>query len=64
MSKKTICVWQEDEDYAWAFWQTDCDHSFQFTEGGTPADNEFAFCPYCGKILSAKELANAITDAG
>ena len=56
MNKKMICIWQEEEDLHSTFWQADCGHAFQFSEGGTPADNEFAFCPYCGKVLNGKQI--------
>lgn len=41
------CVWTEDDDGAW---DTSCDNRFEFTEDG-PEENDFAFCPYCGKKL-------------
>ncbi len=60
MSKQMVCVWHEQDDLGGGFWQTDCDHAFQFTEGGTPAFNDFAFCPYCGKVLIGIELVDEI----
>lgn len=43
------CKWQEDVE---GIWETDCKNSFVFSDGG-PLENEFGFCPYCGKkILS------------
>ena len=56
MSKKMVCIWKEENEFDYTFWETDCKQSFMFTEGGTPAENDFAYCPYCGKILSAKEI--------
>ena len=37
----------------WAFndcWNTDCGNAFFFDTAG-PRENNFAFCPYCGKRL-------------
>lgn len=41
------CVWFEDDD---GIWQTDCKQGHIF-ENGTPFQNEFRFCPYCGKRI-------------
>ena len=45
---KTVCKWKryEDEDY----WETDCDNAFCTIEGSL-RDNNFKFCPYCGKEI-------------
>ena len=43
------CHWyQEDEDSD--VWQTQCGHYMTIIEG-TPAENEFAHCCFCGKSL-------------
>ncbi len=57
MGKSMVCNWQEEETLDYTFWETDCKQAFWFTEGGTPADNDFAYCPYCGKVMNGKELA-------
>lgn len=41
------CGWIVDTEGTYA---TDCGHFFQFNDG-TPAENEAAFCLYCGKTL-------------
>lgn len=41
------CKWTEDEAGAW---ETDCGQMFEF-HVGTPVDNGFLFCRYCGKEL-------------
>ncbi len=41
------CDWIVDTEGTYA---TDCGHHFQFNDG-TPAENEAAFCLYCGKTL-------------
>lgn len=44
---ETRCVWAEDED---GVWDTGCDNRFEFNEG-TPHENKFEFCPYCGNRM-------------
>jgi len=44
----TVCAWQEDEV---GQSHTDCGHIFE-TVSGTPPENHFEFCPYCGKTLA------------
>lgn len=48
MSEKETCTWaySETED----MWESGCGHLFEFNDGG-PEDNDFMFCPYCGKAL-------------
>lgn len=41
------CVWSVDED---GNWNTSCDNIAVLIEG-TPLDNDWVFCPYCGKII-------------
>ena len=52
------CIWgviedghMDERDYA-----TGCGKEF-IVESGTPEDNEFRFCPYCGKPIKADSLA-------
>jgi len=43
------CNWkQEDDD--WGTYETDCGGSFNIIDG-TPQDNGFKYCCYCGKTL-------------
>lgn len=39
------CSWTEDAD---GFYATACGQAHVFTTG-TPAENEYRFCPYCGR---------------
>jgi hypothetical protein len=48
--EKPACTWEEDIDNNWS---TGCDHVFGFVDG-SPEDNEFKFCPYCGGELTAQ----------
>lgn len=48
------CVWTEEHDGE--FWQTDCGHAFQLTDG-TPADNQMQFCAYCGRTLKCGRVS-------
>jgi len=50
------CVWSEDID---GNWETTCKQMFVLDEG-TPEDNGFRFCCYCGKALSEKRYANEV----
>lgn len=56
------CEWKYEDDYNYyetfcdkTFYFTVSDKTFYFTEGNCK-DNEFLFCPYCGKkIKETKE---------
>lgn len=42
------CLWiPDDHDDDWA---TACGSAFTFIDGGPP-ENDFRFCPYCGRSL-------------
>ena len=43
----TRCYWTEDED---GNWETSCGNAFVMQDG-TPDDNNFKFCVYCGGTL-------------
>jgi hypothetical protein len=43
----STCTWTEDDA---GVYDTTCHNLFQFTEG-SPKDNEFRFCCYCGKPI-------------
>lgn len=47
------CLWRADED---GNWFTDCGHAFVLTEG-TPRENGFEFCCYCGKPLQPDRVS-------
>ena len=42
------CLWTNDPDDD--SWDTECGEKFVFNEG-TPIENDFHFCPYCGNHL-------------
>jgi len=44
---KQVCTWNYDPD---DYWETECGHTHVFIDGG-PDENEYRFCPYCGKTL-------------
>ena len=48
MTDEPVCdwTWCDDDDG----WSTSCDAGFIFNDGG-PVDNDFKFCPYCGKPI-------------
>lgn len=45
------CRWTEDPD---GIWYTSCEHAHEFNTGA-PEENDHRYCPYCGKMLEAKE---------
>lgn len=42
------CKWAEDCD---GNWDTQCGSAIVMIEG-TPFENEYAFCPFCGRIIT------------
>lgn len=43
------CIWEKaTTDYS--IYDTSCTHTHQFFSG-TPKNNSYKFCPYCGKPL-------------
>lgn len=51
MKRKSVCIWIEDD---YGNWVTDCDHLFEQTSG-TPVDNEYKYCMFCGRVLKEKK---------
>jgi len=47
------CIWEEDED---GNWDSECGDSFVFVAGG-PEENNFTFCPYCGRCITSLPYA-------
>lgn len=43
------CDWTHDEDDG-DYYDTGCGHTFQML-GGTLAENNFVFCPFCGQKI-------------
>ena len=45
------CTWTQNDDEDDSYWAAACcDRLFVFNDG-TPSENGFAFCPYCGREL-------------
>ena len=44
------CEWTQDVDLP-EVWLSDCGHDFMLNDG-TPLNNDFKFCPFCGKELT------------
>lgn len=42
------CEWAEDE---YGTWETSCGNAFEINDG-SPADNDMAYCCYCGKKIA------------
>ena len=36
-----VCEWTREYDY----WASGCDYAFDLVDGGTPAENDYTFCP-------------------
>ena len=52
---KQYCDWKKDDDlFGGNLWTVACGNDFQFIEGDVK-DNEFKYCPYCGREI--KEIA-------
>ncbi len=47
---ENICKWKEDD----GFYATECEHGFYFNDDGID-ENNFIYCPYCGKRIQEKE---------
>ena len=47
-----VCEWKyNDTEYCW---ESSCDHFHIFMSDG-PKENEYGFCPYCGKKIKVAE---------
>jgi len=55
-----VCEWTEHEEHDYVFWETECDSSFAFTDGGSLSENKFKFCPYCGGAIKESEIASSL----
>jgi hypothetical protein len=51
-SKDRPCVWVHTDDDEDA-WDTCCGNKHCFIVDG-PKENDYGFCPYCGRVLKAK----------
>ena len=49
-----MCVWIEQEDDGYGYWDTGCGESHLFF-GGTSSNNHYKFCPYCGKPIKEEK---------
>ena len=50
------CSWTIDTDFDSEIYETGCGQAFTFNDGG-PAENNFNFCPYCGKPIETQQLS-------
>jgi hypothetical protein len=46
------CTWIENVD---GIWETECHMAFEFIDG-RPSENNYAYCPFCGKQLVESRL--------
>lgn len=56
------CTWTQESDYDSEIWVTDCSHAFCLYDG-TPSENGFNFCCYCGKPLVEETFVDEVDDA-
>jgi len=48
------CIWKEEKDIdSCHVYNTSCENMFEFIDGN-PKDNNFKYCPYCGKSINEK----------
>ena len=50
MSIPHDCYWTLSAEFEWDLWISGCSQLHSFPEG-TPTDNDYHFCPYCGGFL-------------
>lgn len=48
------CTWAECNDDMCEYHETSCGEAHVFTTGNL-ADNNYKYCPYCGKKIKAQE---------
>jgi hypothetical protein len=53
---KEICNWTENYE---CMWDTDCNHTYEISNEGTPSENRMAYCCYCGKMLVSVRYVEA-----
>jgi hypothetical protein len=51
MKSTAVCEWEEEADGE--YWETSCNEAHCFITDG-PKENNYQYCPYCGKILKEK----------
>jgi len=53
--ENAICIWREDAE---GNWDTSCENTFVMVDG-TPMENEFRFCAFCGGSLVEQRYTEA-----
>jgi hypothetical protein len=48
--EEKVCIWEWDNEIQ--AWDTECGNTHEFI-AGDPEDNEYKFCPYCGRKLDS-----------
>lgn len=54
LKNTTQCKWNFGKGargFVHDIWFTQCNKSFQFINAGSPENNDFVFCPFCGKEI-------------
>ena len=58
--RKSVCHWVEDEN---GNWKTSCGDMHILIDG-TPHENRYLWCPYCGKTIQESKQNNSLTLEG
>ena len=53
IDKQKVCAWNNYIENL-CMYETSCGNSFYFSEG-TVSDNDFKFCPFCGKQIKEEK---------
>ena len=51
------CKWELEFGQEREVWQSECSLRFEFNDG-TPASNDFLFCPRCGRAIHSEVLSS------
>lgn len=52
------CAWTED---GYGLWWAACKEIYEFFDG-TPTENSYKFCPYCGNVLKEERYKDQKED--
>lgn len=57
------CTWTMEDDIYETFYETSCKNAWVMMEGDSPKDNDYIYCPSCGRRIEvAKGDDNGLDD--